>query len=98
MKKLLVTVLLKLLKFLGHTEIREEDKVRDISFPSHYKQPDNLQDIWFRAVVIVNELNRNAMGYEPKGWQREQLVTRLAQEYKWLTSDDLTRIVNGVLL
>lgn len=86
-------MLLKLLKSLDYV-----GKVKEVTIPSSPHKHDSLQDIWFRAVVIVNELNRNAMGYEPKGWQREQLVTRLAQEYKWLTSDDLTKIVNGVLL
>ena len=94
MRQLLIKLLLRCLSFLKYQE--EGFKV-SVSSSVELKKQDNLQDIWFRAVVIVNEINRNYIGYEPTGWKREQLVSKLVIEYPWLEGDELTKIVNGVL-
>ena len=94
MRQLLIKLLLKCLSFLKYQE--EGFKV-SVSSSVELKKQDNLQDIWFRAIVIVNEINRNYIGYEPVGWKREQLGSKLVIEYPWLEGDELTKIVNGVL-
>ena len=93
MKSLLIKLLLKCLDLLKYKTLSTE-----VGIDKKVDKQDNLQDIWFRAVVIANEINRNYLGYEPKGWKREQLVTKLAVEYPWLEGDELTKIVNGVLV
>ena len=91
MKQLLIKLLLRCLSYLKYQE------EVGVSSSVELTKQDNLQDIWFRAVVIVNEVNRNYIGYEPTGWKREQLVSKLVIEYPWLEGDELTKIVNGVL-
>ena len=94
MRNLIINLLLKSLKLLKY----EGEKVTvypDIGVK--LDKQDRMEDIWFRAVVIANEINRNKMGYEPNGWGREQLVTRLVQEYEWVDGQELTKIVNGVM-
>ena len=91
MKQLLIKLLLKCLSYLKYQE------EVGVSSSVELMKQDNLQDIWFRAVIIVNEVNRNYIGYEPTGWKREQLVSKLVTEYPWLEGNELTKIVNGVL-
>ena len=91
MKQLLIKLLLRCLSFLKYQE------EVGVSSGVELKKQDNLQDIWIRAVVIANEINRNYIGYEPTGWKREQLVSKLVIEYPWLEGDELTKIVNGAL-
>ena len=94
MKSFLIRVLLYCLGYLQYTDTTNTQTENK---PNPEKGLDKLEDVWFRAIVLTNEINRNYIGYEPDGWKREQLVTKLATEYPWLEGNELTKIINGVI-